>query len=162
VKAVRGLASLLVVSAIAGCSHAGQAEGTGRKLTLPELQYRLMDQVGRPLYCGPPVVHIPTPAQAQQEVTALRESDPDEFAAIVARLHLDSARLSAEDKLNILQQVETLRAITLQAQANAYGFDYVASRSTPEHVRGTIDSTGRIDLRQHDQVRFPGPGGCPV
>src|SRR5207245_11524610 len=77
-------------------------------------------------------------------------------------LHLDAAHLSTEDELSVLQQVETLNAIPLQAQGGTYAFDYVASRATPEHVGGTIDAVGAISLQRHDQVAFPGPGGCPI
>jgi len=154
-------AGLLIVLATAACGSVRYA-GTGHPLTVPQLKYRLVDQVGRPLFCGPPVVRVPTPAQAEQEVTALKTSDPATFTTIVARLHLDAAHLSTEDELSILQQAETLNAIPLQAQAGAYAFDYVASRATPEHVRGTIDAGGAISLQGHDRVAFPGPGGCPI
>lgn len=154
-------AALLAALLAGGCGDV-QPAGGGPPLTVPQLKYRLVDQVGRPLFCGPPVVRIPTPAQAEQEVAALKASDPATFTAIVARLHLDAAHLSTEDELSILQQAESLNAIPLQAQAGAYAFDYVASRATPEHVSGTIDAGGAISLQRHDRVSFPGPGGCPI
>jgi Hint domain-containing protein len=161
VKFARGLSCLLLIAAIAGCG-ASRSPGTGHPLIVPELKYRLVDQVGRPLYCGPPVVRVPTPAQADQEVKDLRTSDPETFTAITARLHLDASHLTTDDELSILRQEEMLNAVPLQPQDHAYAFDYVASRSTPEHVSGTIDSGGAISLTRHDRVAFPGPGGCPI
>ena len=160
-RLARRVACLLLIATTSGCG-VSHTPGTGHPLTVPELKYRLIDQVGRPLYCGPPVVRVPTPAQAEQEVADLRTSDPATFAAITARLHLDAAHLSTEDDLSILQQEELLNAVPLQPQDHAYAFDYVASRSTPEHVSGTIDSSGGITLTRHDRVTFPGPGGCPI
>ncbi|TMD14120.1 MAG: hypothetical protein E6J00_06155 [Chloroflexi bacterium] len=156
------VAAALLAALLAGGCGGVQPAGGGPPLTVPQLKYRLVDQVGRPLFCGPPVVRIPTPAQAEQGVTVLKTSDPATFTAIVARLHLDAGHLSTEDELSVLQQAETLNAILLQAQGGAYAFDYVASRATPEHVSGTIDAGGAISLQRHDRVSFPGPGGCPI
>lgn len=154
-------AGLLLALATAACGSARYV-GVGHPLTVPQLEYRLIDQIGRPLFCGPPVVRVPTPAEAQQEAAALQASDPATFAAIVARLHLDAAHLSTDDDRNILQQAEILNALPLQPQGQDYRFDYIAARSTPEHVSGSIDSSGGITLERHDQVTFPGPGGCPI
>jgi hypothetical protein len=168
VKIARGAACLLIVLATTAC-EATHFAGAGHSLTVPELKYRLIDQVGGPLYCGPPVVREPTPAEAAQEVAALKASDPQTYAAIVRHLqdnyqgpnYIDRAQLAFDDR-TILQQADRLDHLPLAAQGQAYTFDYVASRSTPEHVNGRIDSKGEITLRRHDPVSFPGPGGCPI
>lgn len=151
----------IVFLALTGCGSV-KYDGVTQQLTTPELKYRLVDKIGPPLFCGPPVVRMPSDAEAKQEVTALQSQDPATFGAIVRREQLDAARLTANDDRRILQQVQILQALQLPVQGQLYRFDYIAGRPSPERVVGTIDGHGAISLERHDPTKFPAAGGCPI
>src|SRR6266566_1951688 len=82
--------------------------------------------------------------------------------AIVHHEKLDAAHLTADDDRRIVQQVQVLQALPLQADGQLFRFDYIAGRPSTEHVVGTIDDHGVISLESHDPTQFPGRGGCPI
>jgi len=149
---------LLTLTACGSVKYGG---GT-QPLTMPELKYRLIDTIGPPRFCGPPVVRMPDDTEAAQEVAALRSQDRPTFDAIIAHEKLDAAHLTAADDRRILQQADLLRALGLQAEGQVFRFDYIAARPSPEHVVGTIDAHGAINLESHDPTPFPGKYGCPI
>ena len=151
-------ALLLALTACGSVKYSGSTQ----PLTTPELKYRLIDTIGRPLFCGPPVVRIPSDGEAAKEAAALRSQDPATFDTIVRHEKLDAAHLTADDDRRIMQQVQVLEALRLQAEGQLFRFDYVAGRPSPEHVVGTIDAHGAISLESHDPTPFPGRGGCPI
>ncbi len=151
----------VLVVVLAGCGSVKYI-GVTQQLATPELKYRLADKVGPPLFCGPPVIRVPSDQEAEQEVAALRSQDPATFGAIVRHEHLDAASLTPENDRRILQQVQLLEALLLQVQGQLYRFDYIAGRPSPEHVVGTIDGHGAISLESHDPTQFPARGGCPI
>ena len=149
---------LLVLTACGSVKY----DGVARTLTAPELKYQLIDTIGAPLFCGPPVVRVPSDAEAAQEVAALRARDPATLDAIVRHEKLDAAHLTADHDRRIVQQIQVLEALRLTADGSGFRFDYIAGRPSPEHVVGTIDSHGAISLESHDPTPFPGRGGCPI
>jgi len=92
----------------------------------------------------------------------LRSQDATSFDAIVHHEKLDAAHLTADDDRRIVQQVQVLQALPLQADGQLFRFDYIAGRPSTEHVVGTIDDHGVISLESHDPTPFPGRGGCPI
>jgi hypothetical protein len=153
------VAVMLLVLTACGSVRYG---GVPQTLTTPELKYRLIDTIGAPLFCGPPVVRMPSDDEASQEVGALRSQDPASFGAIVAHLKLDPAHLTPDGDRRVLEQFQQLQALRLAAEAQLWRFDYIAGRPSPEHAVGTIDSHGVISLESHDPTPFPGRGGCPI
>jgi len=151
----------VLVLVLAACGSV-KYDGVAQTLTEPELKYRLIDTIGTPLFCGPPVVRMPSDDEAAQEVAALRADDAATFDAIVRHEKLDAAHLTAEDDRRIVQQVQVLAALRLQAEGQLFRFDYIAGRPSPEHVVGTIDGHGTISLESHEPTQFPGRGGCPI
>jgi hypothetical protein len=158
---MRRLIVAILLLALTACGSVKYGGGT-QPLTTPELKYRLIDTIGAPLFCGPPVVRMPSDGDAAQEVATLRASDPATFDAIVRHEKLDAVHLTADDDRRILQQVDALQALRLQPQGQLFRLDYVAARSSPEHVVGTIDAHGAISLESHDPTPFPARGGCPI
>jgi len=158
---VRRLIVALVLLSLTACGSVKYGGGT-QALTTPELKYRLIDTIGAPLFCGPPVVRMPSDGEAAQEVEALRSRDSDTFDAIVRHEKLDAAHLTANDERRILEQADVLQALGLTAEGQLFRFDYIAGRPSPEHVVGTIDGHGTISLESHDPTQFPGRGGCPI
>jgi len=153
--------AVLLLLALTACGPAKYG-GVSQTLTRPELKYRLIDTIGSPLFCGPPVVRIPSDAEASQEVAGLRSQDAASFDAIVHHEKLDAAHLTADDDRRIVQQVQVLQALSLGADGQLFRFDYIAGRPSPEHVVGTIDAHGTMSLESHDPTQFPGRGGCPI
>lgn len=151
----------MLVLALTACGSVKYG-GVSQTLTTPDMKYRLIDTIGPPLFCGPPVVRMPSDDEASQEVAALRSQDPTSFDAIVHHEKLDAAHLTADDDRRIVQQVQVLQALPLQADGQLLRFDYIAGRPSPEHVVGTIDDHGVISLESHDPTQFPGRGGCPI
>ena len=151
----------MLVLALTACGSVKYG-GVSQPLTTPDLKYRLIDTIGPPLFCGPPVVRMPSDDEASQEVAALRSQDATSFDAIVHHEKLDAAHLTADDDRRIVQQVQVLQALPLQADGQLFRFDYIAGRPSTEHVVGTIDDHGVISLESHDPTQFPGRGGCPI
>jgi hypothetical protein len=158
---VRRLIVALVLLSLTACGSVKYG-GLTQPLTAPELKYRLIDTIGAPRFCGPPVVRMPDDAAAAQEVAALRSQDPATFDAILRHEKLDAAHLTANDDRRILQQADVLNALRLQPEGQTFRFDYIASRPATEHVVGTIDAHGAISLESHDPTPFPGRYGCPI
>lgn len=158
---VRRLTVVLLVLVLTACGSVKYGGGT-QPLAEPELKYRVIDTIGPPQFCGPPVVRVPGDEEATQAVAALRTQDPATFAAIVRHEKLDAAHLTANDDRRILQQMQVLAALGLQAEGHAFRFDYIAGRPSAEHVVGTIDVHGAISLESHNPTSFPGRGGCPI
>ncbi len=157
----RLVVAALLLLCLAACGSVKYG-GVTQQLTTPELKYRLIDKIGPPLFCGPPVVRVPADGEAAQGVAALRSQDPASFDAIVRHEKLDATHLTADDDRRILQQVQLLEVLRLQAEGQLFRFDYIAGRPSPEHVVGTIDAHGAISLETHDPTAFPGRGGCPI
>lgn len=153
---------VLLVSACGSGSQAGAGGGARQTLSVPELKYRVVDRVGPPQFCGPPVVRYVSPAEAASGVEALRAGQPEVFQAIVDHQHLDPARLDYQDDLVVLRQATVLTVLDLTPQGDRYRFDYVAGGDTTRHVVGTVDAEGVISLQGATPTTFPGPGGCPV
>jgi hypothetical protein len=144
------------------CGAVASYPGTGHVLTVPQLKYQLVGWIGAPLFCGPPVIRVPTPSEAAQEVAALRSQQPKLFEAVAQHEHLRTDDLTyAQDEL-ILQQADRLEHLVLTAQGDLHRFDYIAGGSRTHHASGTIDATGHITLERDDPARFPPTGGCPV
>ena len=158
---MRRLIVAFLLLTLTACGSVNYGGGT-QALTTPDLKYRLIDTIGRPLFCGPPVVRMPLDGEAAQEVAALRSQDPASFDAIIRHEKLDATHLSANDDRRILEQAQLLQALRLQADGQLFRFDYTAARPSPEHVVGTIDSRGAISLESHDPTPFPGKYGCPI
>jgi len=131
-----------------------------------DLRYRLVDQLGRPLFCDPdfyPVARADEAALADQHLPAIRADAPT-YAAIVAHLKIDpSASPSPSQILAIYREWKMLRAIALTGASGPFGFEYIAAAdptgTTGWHVVGTIDAGGAITVAQRDPSGQP---PCPI
>jgi hypothetical protein len=131
-----------------------------------DLRYRLVDQLGRPLFCDPdfyPVARSDEAELARLQLAAIRADAPT-YAAIVAHLGIDSsADPTPTQVLAIYRDWKMLRAIPLTAADGRFGFDYIAaagsSGDTGWHVVGTIDAAGTIAVDRRDPS---GPPPCPI
>lgn len=131
-----------------------------------DLRYRLVDQLGRPLFCDPdfyPVARADEAALATQHLAAIRADAPT-YAAIVTHLGIDpSAALTPDQVLAIYRDWKMLRALLLTDAGERFGFDFLAAAGTGGetgfHVVGTIDPGGTISVERRDPS---GPPPCPI
>jgi hypothetical protein len=146
--------ALVLILGLCACGSVGRVAGApspppAPPLSRADLQYRLVDTLGAPVYCDQsmtPIVRGDDPAVAANRVAALRAQDPDELDAIVRHEHLDAASLSAADDVHILSQASLLAAVPLSAQGPLYSFAYEIAGAPPVEVRGTIDHRGGVTV----------------
>lgn len=142
------------------------ATPTVAPLGLVDLRYRLVDEVGRPLFCDPdfyPVGRGDESQLAEAHYPAIRADTPT-YQAITSHLGIDpTATPTAAEVVAIYRAWKMLRALDLEPVADGYRFDYVAA-DRPEaesgwHVTGVIGADGTIRLTD----RVPsGPPPCPI
>ena len=131
-----------------------------------DLRYRLVDQLGRPLFCDPdfyPVARADEAVLAGQHFAAIKADAPT-YAAIVAHLGIDPSTAPTPDQvLAIYRDWKTLRALLMTDAGGRFGFDYIAAAGsggeTGFHVVGTIDAAGTIAVERRDPS---GPPPCPI
>ena len=131
-----------------------------------DLRYRLVDGLGRPLFCDPdfyPVARADEAALATGHLAAIK-SDTPTYAAILAHLGIDPSAARTQDQvLAIYGDWKMLRALPLTEVDGRFGFDYVAaagsSGATGFHVAGTIDAAGTINVTRRDPSGQP---PCPI
>jgi hypothetical protein len=140
-------------------------------LTVPQMKYAVMDQLGRPWFCDPdffPVGRGDEGQRAQEKLPEIHK-DADTFSAIVAHLKLPSAPpYTADQTLAIYREWKTLNALQLQPRSfgspstpQDWTFAYLAMRNTGggERVEGRVTADGRITVTNRQQA---GPPQCPI
>jgi hypothetical protein len=132
-------------------------------LTVPQLKYRVIDDVGTPLFCDRDF--YPIARQDEREIAQQRfpelQRDIETFPVIVARLKL-APPYSPDQQLAIYREWKTLEALPLAPVGTGiWGFDYDAQRaaSVGEHVFGRAFADGKVVVL----TRAPaGPPNCPI
>ena len=147
-------------------SPEGSPAASEAAIDAPDLRYRLVDQLGRPLFCDPdfyPVARADEGQLAKEHLAAIR-SDAPTYSAILAHLGIDPATTLAPDQvLAIYREWKMLRALVLTKTDAGFGFDYVAADASGGqagwHVVGRIDAGGTVALDRRDPS---GPPPCPI
>lgn len=152
------LAIPALMALVCGCgSSSSQAQ-----LSLPELKYRVMAQVGRPVYCDPdsyPVARALTDAEVRQRVDRMRAEDAEAYAATVRHLGLAGGPQSPSQERAVYDALKQLDALRLTAVETAYAFDYkVGQPGRLSRVTGTVDRSGRVTVGG----RQPATITCPI
>jgi hypothetical protein len=155
---------LALALAACGGSPLASPTPTPQPLTVPQLKYRVMDEIGRPLFCDPdfyPIARADERDLAQQRVPEIRK-DADTFAAIVAHLQLPPATYTADQQLAIYREWKTLNAIQLQPINDVWAFAYVAQKTGggAERVDGRVSVFGRVTVINRQAQAGPPP--CPI
>ena len=134
-------------------------------LTVPQLKYRVIDQLGRPWFCDPdffPVGRGDEGQRAQEKLPEIQK-DADTFRAIVAYLKLPSSPpYTADQQLAIYREWKTLNVLQLQpTTTNVWGFAYLAMRNVGggERVEGRVLADGSVSVLTRQQS---GPPACPI
>lgn len=137
-------------------------------LTVAELKYRIIDQLGRPSFCDRDFYPV-----GRDELAAARErfdemrADEEAFLAIVFRLGLaELSHFSDAELLAIYRDYKMLGAVELApdpADPSRHRFEIrVTGPQRPVSdllVDGTIDAGGVIEVAQQSDV---GPLICPI
>jgi len=157
---VKQLWFLLAALLLAACGS-GQIQPPGFPLNEVELRYRLIAQVGAPVYCDRdeyPVGHPIT----QQELDAFvqREGNTQFFKDIVSHHGYLLGQLTHDQVLAVYVDWKQLQAVPLKADGQVYDFDYTAGKGNSlAHVVGTIDHFGSIKIVSQSAGR---PPPCPI
>ncbi len=153
--AKRPVLLLLAILAIA-CGSTLPAPGSGSPMSLPELKYRVIDQVGSPYVCGPPVdFQGYDEQQAAAEFPAIR-ADAETYRAILAHAHPAGDETSPAYQVAVWQEWRKLQAVPLTANGSG-GYDFGLRTSTAV-VAGNVDASGRVTVTSNR----PGRPNCPI
>jgi hypothetical protein len=166
------LTVLALALTLAACGGGPLASPTPspQPLTVPQLRYRVIDELGRPWFCDPdfyPVARADERELAQQRLPAIQK-DTDTFAAIVAHLKLPAAPYTADQQLAIYREWKTMNALQLQPASlgspstlQDWSFAYLAMRNAGggERVDGRVSADRRVTVLSRSQA---GPPPCPI
>ena len=159
-----GLVLALALAACGGGLASPSPTPSPQPLTVPQLKYHVMDELGRPWFCDPdsfPVGRGDEGQRAQEKLPEIQK-DADAFVTIVARLKLSSAPpYTADQQLAIYREWKTLNAIELKPVNDVWAFAYLAMRDVGggERVDGRVTVFGRVTVINRAQA---GPPQCPI
>ena len=163
----RAIVLLAILAACTATSPSSPAPTAGPPLSMAELRYRLIDQLGPLWYCDRDFYPIAVADEQELAIKRFGEvlADSKTFAAILAHLHIDAgAAISAEQKLAIYRDWKQLNAIGLDPiGAESYRFDHL-NQPAPGAVDGRR-TTGTIDERGALTIEGQAPAGqppCPI
>ncbi len=132
-------------------------------LAQAQLKYRIVDQVGRPLFCDPDFYPI---ARADEQVLADQrfpevQKDAPTFSAILTYLRIAPASsYTSDQRLAIYREWKMLNALRLDSVSGGYHFSVrVTSQSQIFLVDGTIDPFGSISIASRTPSGQP---PCPI
>jgi hypothetical protein len=166
------LALLLLVLACAACGAitpapvGGSPSPSASPFSSIQLKFKVMDAVGKPVYCDPDF--YPVARGEGEQTSAIAQypaikADTETYAAIVAHENLPSGDLTDAQKLTLYRAWKLLRALTLTPSAGDYSFQYRvqgASGGTAfQMVAGTVRVDGFVSVSSRTQT---GPPMCPI
>ena len=159
--------ALVLALLLAACGGGPLASPTPspQPLTVAQLKYRVMDELGRPWFCDPDFFPIGRGDEGQRAQDKLPEiqKDNETFTAIVAHLKLASAPpYTADEQLAIYREWKTLNVLQLQPTApGVWGFMYLAMKNVGggERVEGRVLVNGSVSVLTRQQS---GPPQCPI
>jgi hypothetical protein len=153
--AKRPLLLLFAILAIA-CGSTLPAPASGTPLSLPELKYKVIDQVGAPYVCGPPVARAGyDEEQAAADFPAIK-ADTATYAVILAHSHPAGDESSPAYQVAVWRAWQVLQATRLTPNANG-GYDFNLRTATAT-VAGSVDSSGKVSVKSTQ----PGRPNCPI
>ena len=158
------MAALAVLATFACGSAAGTTVGS--PLSVNELKFKVLDEVGAPIYCDPDFYPLARAggeqASANAKYSEIR-ADAELYATIVAHEHLPAGDLTDDQKLTLYRAWKLLRAITLTQAGNSYSFSYrVLSKGGAASylmVTGTVRVYGVVTVSSSTPTGAP---NCPI
>jgi hypothetical protein len=151
------LLSLVAIFAIA-CGSASPTGGgaTPTPLSLPELKYRVIAQVGAPYVCGPPVAFADYDQQQATAQFPAIKADTVTYNAILAHARPAGDESSPAYQVAVWREWEALQATRITANGSG-GYDFTVRTATAT-VSGSVDATGKVTV----SATKPGRPNCPI
>ena len=162
---IKHWAALLLVFGIAAC---GSAAGTsiGSPLSVNQLKFKVLDEVGPPVYCDPdfyPIARLDNEKTNALAKYSEIKSDAELYATIVAHEHLPSGDLTDDQKFVLYRAWKLLRALTLTQTGSDYSFSYrvLSKGGTASYlmVTGTVRVDGVVTVSSRAPTGAP---PCPI
>jgi len=162
---IKHWAALLLVFGIAAC---GSAAGTsiGSPLSVNQLKFKVLDEVGQPVYCDPdfyPIARLDGEKTNALAKYSEIKSDAELYATIVAHEHLPSGDLTDDQKFVLYRAWKLLRALTLTQTGSDYSFSYrvLSKGGTASYlmVTGTVRVDGVVTVSSRAPTGAP---PCPI
>jgi len=162
---IKHWAAFLLVIGIAAC---GSAAGTsiGSPLSVNQLKFKVLDEVGPPVYCDPdfyPIARLDGEKTNALAKYSEIKSDAELYATIVAHEHLPSGDLTDDQKLVLYRAWKLLRALTLTQTGSDYSFSYrvLSKGGTASYlmVTGTVRVDGVVTVSSRAPTGAP---PCPI
>jgi hypothetical protein len=157
----RSIAGLVLLVALA-CGSISPAP-VGAPMTIDQLKFRVLDGVGRPVYCDPDFYPVARLGGEQANAIAIYpqiQADSEMYAAIVAHEHLPAGDLTDAQKLTVYRAYKLLRALSLTRSGDLYSFQYGAQvTDTTQFVTGTVRVDGVVSITSE---KGWGPPPCPI
>jgi hypothetical protein len=158
-------AAVLVILGIAACGSA-PGTATGSPLSVNQLKFKVLDEVGPPVYCDPdfyPVARLDGEKTNALAKYSEIKADAELYATIVAHEHLPSGDLTDDQKLAVYRAWKLLRALTLTQAGSQYSFSYrVLSKGGAASylmVTGTVRVDGVVTVSSRAPTGAP---PCPI
>jgi hypothetical protein len=151
----RPLLLLLAIFAIA-CGSALPGGGSSSLLPLAELKYRVIEKVGAPYVCGPPVAFAGYDQQQAAADFPTIKADTETYQAILAHAHVSGDETSPAYQVAVWQEWRKLQATRLTANSHG-GYDFVVRTATAT-VTGSVDGSGNVTVAS----TTPGRPNCPI
>ena len=155
-RAVTATVLLAVLLVACGRVPAGVSSSSGAgALNTAQLKFKVIDQVGRPFVCGPPVARAgDDESQAAAQFPAIK-ADTITYQAILAHSHPPGNESNPEYQLAVWRDWQALQALNLTGGPDSYQF---ALQTAQELIAGTVDSQGQIQISS----RHPARKMCPI
>jgi hypothetical protein len=160
-----GLLAAIVVLATIACG-AIKPVPAATPLSLDQLKFRLLDSVGKPVYCDRDYYPVGRPggeqASAIAEYPKIR-ADATLYSAIVGHEHLPAGELTDDQKLTLYRAWKLLQALELKQNGDTYSFSYKVQKqmgtASYTEIIGTIKVDGTITITSQTPT---GPPNCPI
>src|SRR5437588_11034731 len=163
------LALGLVGRAAVACGSSTPTPVVGSPLSVSQLQFAVMDSVGKPVYCAPDFYPIARAGGEQANAISTYpqiKADAEVYAAIVAHEHLPPGDLTDDaQKVVVYRSLMLLRALVLTEtySGQQYVFKYsirsTTGSATYEMVEGTVRVDGLVAVSSRTATGAP---NCPI
>jgi hypothetical protein len=159
--------ALVAVVACGSSTGSGQSPSVGSRLTVPQLEFAVIDAVGRPVYCDPDFYPIAREGGEQANAVSMYpqiKADAETYAAILAHEHLPSGDLTDAQKLTVYRAWKLLRVVVLTANgSDEFSFQYRVQSKTGSAAYEMVTGTVRVDGVVSVSARVAsGPPVCPI
>ena len=158
-RLVFGLVAILLTGC--GAFHGGSA--THKQLSVVELKYRLLAQVGPIGYCDPdayPIARVQGPAYVQSRLADIKSREPQTYAGILNHYGYHDP-LNQSQQAQVYADYKKLAALQMTASGDRYAFEYFVNKGGNRGdllTKGTIDKYGSIKVDSQTPSMF----ACPI